>query len=227
MNRSDDKLLSPGLREPSLCGREVDRDTAICTLLRDLGVREDKQSFPIRKRLVNLLDECALTGPSAAGLHTPFYFFYFRGMSAKEIADELGMRPFQVKKQIAKGRRLLKNELVRLCLGDPVQISFSPGFCTDRFSPFRDQSIDELAFSVRTYNCLKRAGIHTIGELADCDDEMLLSIRNLGKKGTQEIHSRLAELGMEPAGADTGSDEESDIDTVELINRLLAHFSEQ
>ncbi|WP_322816355.1 DNA-directed RNA polymerase subunit alpha [Chloroflexus sp.] len=57
------------------------------------------------------------------------------------------------------------------------------------------RTIDELGLSTRTYNSLRRAEIHTIGQLLRLDDRGLMSIRNLGAKGIEEIHQRLEALG--------------------------------
>jgi DNA-directed RNA polymerase subunit alpha len=57
------------------------------------------------------------------------------------------------------------------------------------------RSIDELGLSTRTYNSLRRADIHTIGQLLRLDDRGLMSIRNLGAKGIEEIRQRLEALG--------------------------------
>jgi len=54
-----------------------------------------------------------------------------------------------------------------------------------------DEKIDSLGFSVRTYNCLKRNGIHTIEELKALSDEELRSVRNLGSPGYEEIKAVL------------------------------------
>jgi len=58
------------------------------------------------------------------------------------------------------------------------------------------QPIEELEFSVRAYNCLKRAGINTIGDLTEKTEDDMSKVRNLGKKSFEEIIMRLAELGM-------------------------------
>jgi DNA-directed RNA polymerase subunit alpha len=57
------------------------------------------------------------------------------------------------------------------------------------------RSIDELGLSTRTYNSLRRADIHTIGQLLRLDDRGLMSIRNLGAKGIEEIRQRLEAFG--------------------------------
>ena len=55
-------------------------------------------------------------------------------------------------------------------------------------------SIDELELSVRAYNCLRRAGINTIGDLLKMSADDLLRVRNLGRKTTEEVKNRLAEI---------------------------------
>lgn len=52
-------------------------------------------------------------------------------------------------------------------------------------------SIDEMELSTRTHNCLKRAGITTVGQILEMDDKDLLAIRNLGEKSLTEIHDSL------------------------------------
>ncbi|AIG63689.1 DNA-directed RNA polymerase subunit alpha [Corynebacterium atypicum] len=56
--------------------------------------------------------------------------------------------------------------------------------------------IEELNFSVRSYNCLKRQEIHTVGELAECTESDLLDIRNFGQKSINEVKIKLAGLGL-------------------------------
>jgi len=56
--------------------------------------------------------------------------------------------------------------------------------------------IEELELSVRSYNCLKRAGINTVGELVEKTDEEMGKVRNLGKKSLDEVREKLASLGL-------------------------------
>lgn len=56
--------------------------------------------------------------------------------------------------------------------------------------------IEDLNFSVRSYNCLKRQDIHTVGELAECSESDLLDIRNFGQKSINEVKIKLASLGL-------------------------------
>ncbi len=59
-----------------------------------------------------------------------------------------------------------------------------------------DGAIEELDFSVRTYNCLKRAGINTVGDLAARSEEDMMKVRNLGKKSLEEVIFKLQEMGL-------------------------------
>ncbi len=59
-----------------------------------------------------------------------------------------------------------------------------------------DKKIEELDISVRSYNCLKRAGIQTVLELANKTEDEVLKLRSLGKKSFKEIKDKLIELGL-------------------------------
>ncbi len=59
-----------------------------------------------------------------------------------------------------------------------------------------DLTIEELDLSVRSYNCLKRAGINTVGELVCKSEEEMMKVRNLGKKSLEEVEHKLTELGF-------------------------------
>ncbi len=59
-----------------------------------------------------------------------------------------------------------------------------------------DSKIEELDFSVRTYNCLKKENINTIGELVQLSEKQLLEIRNLGQKSLDEIKEKLVDRGL-------------------------------
>ena len=59
-----------------------------------------------------------------------------------------------------------------------------------------EMSIDELELSVRSYNCLKRAGINTVEELTNKTSEDMMKVRNLGRKSLEEVLAKLSELGL-------------------------------
>ena len=60
-----------------------------------------------------------------------------------------------------------------------------------------EMSIDELELSVRSYNCLKRAGINTVEELTNKTSEDMMKVRNLGRKSLDEVLAKLKELGLQ------------------------------
>lgn len=60
-----------------------------------------------------------------------------------------------------------------------------------------ERPVEDLELTVRSYNCLKREGVDTIGQLATMTEEELMNIRNLGMKSVDEIRSKLSEIGYE------------------------------
>ncbi len=60
-----------------------------------------------------------------------------------------------------------------------------------------EMSIDELELSVRSFNCLKRAGINTVEELCNRTSEDMMKVRNLGRKSLEEVLAKLKELGLQ------------------------------
>ncbi len=59
-----------------------------------------------------------------------------------------------------------------------------------------EKPIEDLDLSVRSYNCLKRAGINTLGELIEKSEEDMMRVRNLGKKSLKEVKQKLEEMGL-------------------------------
>ena len=57
--------------------------------------------------------------------------------------------------------------------------------------------IEDLEFSVRSYNCLKRAGIHTVADVVSKTEQDMMKVRNLGKKSLDEVVKKIADLGLE------------------------------
>ena len=60
-----------------------------------------------------------------------------------------------------------------------------------------ETSIEDLDFSVRAYNCLKRAGVHTLQDLVNKSETDMMKIRNLGKKSLKEVLDKIKELGLD------------------------------
>ncbi len=59
-----------------------------------------------------------------------------------------------------------------------------------------DTPIEELDLTVRSYNCLKRQGVNTIGQLNECSEQDLLNIRNFGAKSIEEVKDKLVSMGL-------------------------------
>ncbi len=76
----------------------------------------------------------------------------------------------------------------------PVEMTVDKG--DDGKDRVFETPIEELDLSVRSYNCLKRAGINSVGELVAKTDEEMMKVRNLGKKSLEEVKQKLAALGL-------------------------------
>ena len=66
----------------------------------------------------------------------------------------------------------------------------------DKKEKVLEMTIEELDLSVRSYNCLKRAGINTVGELCNRTSEDMMKVRNLGRKSLEEVLAKLKELNL-------------------------------
>ena len=66
----------------------------------------------------------------------------------------------------------------------------------DQKEKLLEMTIEELDLSVRSYNCLKRAGINTVQELASKTEEDMMKVRNLGRKSLDEVKNKLADLDL-------------------------------
>jgi DNA-directed RNA polymerase subunit alpha len=66
----------------------------------------------------------------------------------------------------------------------------------DKKEKVLEMTIEELDLSVRSYNCLKRAGINTVQELITKSEEDMMKVRNLGRKSLEEVQEKLEELGL-------------------------------
>jgi DNA-directed RNA polymerase subunit alpha len=60
-----------------------------------------------------------------------------------------------------------------------------------------DKQVEDLELSVRSYNCLKRAGIHSVRQLVDFSENDLLNIRNFGQKSIEEVKEKLHSMGLD------------------------------
>ncbi|MEG2454450.1 MAG: DNA-directed RNA polymerase subunit alpha C-terminal domain-containing protein, partial [Clostridia bacterium] len=67
----------------------------------------------------------------------------------------------------------------------------------DKQQKVLEMSVEDLDLSVRSYNCLKRAGIHTVEDLTKKSEEDMLKVRNLGRKSLEEVIHKLQDLGLD------------------------------
>ena len=75
------------------------------------------------------------------------------------------------------------------------------GSAVEKTSDIMDTSIEKLEFSVRSYNCLKRAGIETLRDLVSKSEEDLMTVRSMGRKSLEEIVEKLSKMGFSLASA--------------------------
>jgi DNA-directed RNA polymerase subunit alpha len=59
-----------------------------------------------------------------------------------------------------------------------------------------EMTIEELDLSVRSFNCLKRAGINTVEDLISKTEDEMMKVRNLGRKSLEEVINKLAAMGL-------------------------------
>lgn len=82
------------------------------------------------------------------------------------------------------------------CREVPSSVETKPVKEDEKKSRIYDMTIEELDLSVRSYNCLKRAGINTVQELAQRNEDDMMKVRNLGRKSLEEVQQKLAALGL-------------------------------
>ena len=99
---------------------------------------------------------------------------------------------------VSVGAKVLADHLrLFVDLSDVVQsVDIGVGRDEDRRDRLMDMAIEELDLSVRSFNCLKRAGIDSVGQLVNKTDEDMMKVRNLGKKSLEEVKEKLANLGL-------------------------------
>ncbi len=112
-----------------------------------------------------------------------------------EIWTNGGIRPDEA---LVESARILEDHLA-LFTGltvDARRPAATPDVPGDKRDRLREMPIEELELSVRSFNCLKRAGINTVAELVSRTDEEMMKVRNLGKKSLEEVKQKLADAGL-------------------------------
>ena len=104
---------------------------------------------------------------------------------AERILDQIRLAEEKIKE---KNEKLgINDELLRIGRAD-LALFYNHSVCS--------YLLEDLGLSVRTYNCLKRAGIKTLGDILLLTQERLMKIRNLGRKSWEEVLAKLAEYGL-------------------------------
>lgn len=115
---------------------------------------------------------------------------------------------------ISQSAEILTDYLRRFSmLGKPVTPALERGLgIGSTLPPDRyNTPIEDLNLSVRAYNCLKRSGLMTVGQVLEKSEDELLSLRNFGRKSYDELRERLVELGfLEPSDLTSGGGDYSD-----------------
>ena len=126
-----------------------------------------------------------------------------------EIWTNGTISPAEALGQAAQTLERFFHQFVEAPLGHIAAIAFNDGAAPrgGLANGAPDARIEELDFSVRTYNCLKKANVLTIGELAQMTEVDLMQIRNFGKKSLTEVKEKLNLLGLKLRG-DTGEPSE-------------------
>jgi DNA-directed RNA polymerase subunit alpha len=81
-------------------------------------------------------------------------------------------------------------------LGEGPGLDLGPEVGEDEVSGVLSQPIEDMDLTVRSYNCLKREGVTTVGELIQKSEEDLLEIRNFGQKSIDEVKAKLEDMGL-------------------------------
>lgn len=105
-------------------------------------------------------------------------------------------------------------------------IEIGPSPVDEQIAESLNLPVEDLELSVRSYNCLKREGIHTVGELVARSEEDLLDIRNFGSKSIDEVKDTLATLGLSLRDSHPGFDPMQAIERYDEDNDEDADFAE-
>jgi len=116
-----------------------------------------------------------------------------------ELWTDGSLRPDEAISKAA-GIMIAHLKLFQNIAGSPPEDESNEGPFTEtaenNISKTLEMSIEELDLSVRSYNCLKRAGINTVAELVQKTEADMMKVRNLGRKSLDEVKKKLAELGL-------------------------------
>ncbi|VBB04864.1 rna polymerase alpha dna-directed subunit chain nucleotidyltransferase transferase transcription transcriptase [Lucifera butyrica] len=116
-----------------------------------------------------------------------------------EVWTDGSVRPEEAVSKAA-GIMVAHLKLFQNMAGTPVEEEGTEGTFAeqpeDGTAKTMEMTIEDLDLSVRSYNCLKRAGINTVAELVQKTEEDMMKVRNLGRKSLEEVKKKLIELGL-------------------------------
>ncbi len=110
-----------------------------------------------------------------------------------EVWTDGSIRPEEALQESAR----LVIDYFRLFVGTTAGAEVAVGPQADETSKLATMPIEELDLSVRPYNCLKRAGINTLGDLLQRTEDEVVNVKNFGRKSLDEVKEKLAALGLE------------------------------
>ena len=110
-----------------------------------------------------------------------------------EVWTDGSIRPEEALQESAR----LLIDCFRLFVGTAMAPDVAVGPQADEANKMASMPIEELDLSVRPYNCLKRAGINTLGDLLQRTEEEVVNVKNFGRKSLDEVKEKLAALGLE------------------------------
>jgi DNA-directed RNA polymerase subunit alpha len=113
-----------------------------------------------------------------------------------DVETNGAITPAQALSSAGETLKVLFDQFAEFEAGGPGGISVTPEEAFEQISPDLMMPIEDLDLSVRSYNCLKREGVDTVGELVAKNEEELLEIRNFGQKSVDEVKEKLTEMGL-------------------------------
>lgn len=113
-----------------------------------------------------------------------------------DVETDGSVRPGEALSSAGETMRDLSGLFAEFEESGPGGLSIGPGGPTAGGSPDMLLPIEDMDFSVRSYNCLKREGVDTIGELVQKSEQDLLDIRNFGQKSIEEVKQKLHGMGL-------------------------------
>jgi DNA-directed RNA polymerase subunit alpha len=110
-----------------------------------------------------------------------------------EVWTDGSIRPEEALQEA--GRLLI--DFFRLLAGTAAGPEVAVGPQAEETNKLASMPIEELDLSVRPYNCLKRAGINTVGDLLQRTEDEVVNVKNFGRKSLDEVKEKLAAMGLE------------------------------